>query len=93
MKEYSYGSAITEKVALGLDTENSWEINCEFAVDDAYRTAYNTKNKTIFQALPDGSYSFQDQMTLSPGTTNTELAVTINTDQLEPGDYLSLIHI
>lgn len=93
VKEYSYGSAITEKVALGLDTENSWEINCEFAVDDAYRTAYNTKNKTIFQALPDGSYSFQDQMTLSPGTTNTELAVTINTDQLEPGDYMLPIRI
>lgn len=93
VKEYSYGSAVTEKVALGLDTENSWEINCEFAVDDAYRTAYNTKNKTIFQALPDGSYSFQDQMTLSPGTTNTELAVTINTDQLEPGDYMLPIRI
>ena len=93
VKEYSYGSAITEKVALGLDTENSWEINCEFAVDDAYRTAYNTKNKTIFQALPDGSYSFQDQMTLSPGTTNTELAVTINPDQLEPGDYMLPIRI
>ena len=93
VKEYSYGSAVTEKVALGLDTENSWEINCEFAVDDAYRTAYNTKNKTIFQALPDGSYSFQDQMTLSPGTTNTELAVTINTDQLEPGDYMLSIRI
>ena len=93
VKEYSYGSAVTEKVALGLDTENSWEINCEFAVDDAYRTAYNTKNKTIFQALPDGSYSFQDQMTLSPGTTNTELAVTINTDQLEPGDYMLPISI
>ena len=93
VKEYSYGSAVTEKVALGLDTENSWEINCEFAVDDAYRTAYNTKNKTIFQALPDGSYSFQDQMTLSPGTTNTELAVTINADQLEPGDYMLTIRI
>lgn len=93
VKEYSYGSAVTEKVALGLDTENSWEINCEFAVDDAYRTAYNTKNKTIFQALPDGSYSFQDQMTLSPGTTNTELAVTINADQLEPGDYMLPIRI
>ena len=93
LQEYSYGSAVTEKVALGLDTENSWEINCEFAVDDAYRTAYNTKNKTIFQALPDGSYSFQDQMTLSPGTTNTELAVTINADQLEPGDYMLPIRI
>lgn len=93
VKEYSYGSAVTEKVALGLDTENSWEINCEFAVDDAYRTAYNTKNKTIFQALPDGSYSFQDQMTLSPGTTNTELAVTINADQLEPSDYMLPIRI
>ena len=32
-------------------------------------------------------------MTLSPGTTNTELAVTINTDQLEPGDYMLPIRI
>lgn len=93
VKEYSYGFAVAEKVTLGLDTENSWEISCEFGVDDAYRTAYNTKNKTIFQALPEGSYSFQDQMTLSPGTTTTELPVTINSDQLQPGDYMLPIRI
>lgn len=93
VKEYGYGTAISEKIAIGLDTENSWEIDCEFAVDDDYRTAYNTKNKTIFKALPEGTYSFEEQMTLSAGTTNTELGVTINADQLQPGDYMLPIRI
>ncbi len=49
VKEYSYGSAVTEKVALGLDTENSWEINCEFAVDDAYRTSIIQRIRLYFR--------------------------------------------
>lgn len=32
-------------------------------------------------------------MTLSPGTTTTELPVTINSDQLQPGDYMLPIRI
>lgn len=92
--EYNSGSAsVSEKIAMGLDTENSWDIDCEFEVDDAYRETYNTKNKTIFQSLPEGTYSFPNEMTLSSGTTNTELAVTINTDQLQPGDYMLPVRI
>lgn len=93
VKEYSYGTGVSAKVSLGLDTENSWDIDCKFEVDDAYRIAYNTKNKTIFRTLPAGTYSFPEDMTLSAGTTTTELGVTIKADQLEPGDYMLPIHI
>lgn len=93
VKEYGYGSAISENIAIGLDTDNSWNIDCAFVVDDAYRVNYNTKNKTLFKTLPEGSYSFDEQMTLSAGTTNTELGVTIHASQLQPGDYMLPIRI
>lgn len=93
VKEYSYGSAVSAKIAFGLDTENSWNIDCIFEKDDAYRVAYNLKNKTIFQSLPEGTYAFEKQMTLPSGTTTTELGVTIHADQLQPGDYMLPIRI
>lgn len=93
VKEYSYGAPISAKVALGLDTENSWDIDCTFDLDDTYRVAYNTKNKTIYQSLPEGTYSFGEQMTLPAGTTTTEIGVTIKADQLQPGDYMLPIRI
>ncbi|WP_278724524.1 BT_3987 domain-containing protein [Bacteroides finegoldii] len=88
VKDYNYGTGISEKIVLGLDTENSWNIDCTFNVVDTYREEYNTKNNTLFQTLPEGTYSFDGQMTLPSGTTNAELNVTINASQLQPGDYM-----
>lgn len=93
VKEYSYGAAISEKIALGLDTDNSWDIDCKFEVDDAYRVSYNTKNQTVFRTLPEGTYTLPEEMTLPSGKTTTELGVTIKADQLQPGDYMLPIRI
>lgn len=93
VKEYTAGTPISAKVSVGLDTENSWDIDCLFEVDDAYRVAYNTKNKTVFRNLAEGTYTFQGEMTLPSGTTTTDLDVTIKADQLQPGDYMLPIRI
>lgn len=95
VKAYTYGlvSAISEKIPFKLDTNNKWDIECGFMVNSEYINQYNTANKTSFQLLPENTYSFEQSMTLSNGTTNSELAVKIEGAQLKPGDYMLPIKI
>lgn len=95
VKAYTYGlvSAISEKVPFKLSTTNKWDIGCEFVVDKEYISQYNTANKTIFNVLPESTYSFEKSMTLPNGTTSSDLAVKIEGGQLQPGDYMLPIRI
>lgn len=90
LKEFTYGSVstISEKINIGLDTENKWDIEAQIGVDMNYVATYNTKNETVFQALPQGLYSMPESITFSNGITSSDLTVTINASQLEPGDYM-----
>lgn len=95
VKAYTYGlvSKISEKVPFKLDTNNKWDIECEFVVDNEYITQYNNTNGTIFQILPENSYSFASSMPLPNGTTETTLLVEVKGSQLQPGDYMLPIRI
>ena len=95
VKAYTYGlvSKISEKVPFKLDTNNKWDIECEFVVDNEYITQYNNTNGTIFQILPENSYSFASSMPLPNGTTETTLLVEVEGSQLQPGDYMLPIRI
>lgn len=86
---YSYGFASDSvSVAFGLDTDNSWEIECQFAADPDYVDTYNANNNTAYQLLPEGSYSFESVLTLPSSSNSTNLTVTIDGSGLTPGDYL-----
>lgn len=89
-KSYTYGlvSTISEKVPFKLDTDNKWDIECEFVIDNEYVNQYNNANGTIFQQLPENAYSFEGSMTLPNGTSNTDLVVKVEGTQLQPGDYM-----
>ncbi|WP_303011805.1 DUF1735 domain-containing protein [uncultured Bacteroides sp.] len=95
VKAYTYGlvSTISEKIPFKLDTSNKWDIECGFVVDNEYISQYNSANGTIFQELPENSYSFANSMTLPNGTTETNLAIEVKGEQLEPGDYMLPIRI
>lgn len=95
VKAYTYGlvSKISEKVPFKLDTNNKWDIECEFVVDNEYITQYNNINGTVFQILPENSYSFASSMPLPNGTTETTLLVEVKGSQLQPGDYMLPIRI
>ena len=95
VKAYTYGlvSKISEKVPFKLDTNNKWDIECEFVVDNEYITQYNNTNGTVFQILPENSYSFASSMPLPNGTTETTLLVEVKGSQLQPGDYMLHIRI
>ena len=95
VKAYNYGlvSKISEKVPFKLDTNNKWDIECEFVVDNEYITQYNNTNGTVFQILPENSYSFASSMPLPNGTTETTLLVEVKGSQLQPGDYMLPIRI
>ena len=95
VKAYTYGlvSKISEKVPFKLDTNNKWDIECEFVVDNEYITQYNNTNGTVFQILPENSSSFASSMPLPNGTTETTLLVEVKGSQLQPGDYMLPIRI
>ena len=86
---YTYGFGTqTVDVGFGLDTDNSWEIECQFAADPDYVDTYNAANNTAYQLLPEGSYSFESVLTLPSSSNSTNLTVTIDGSGLTPGDYL-----
>ena len=95
VRSFTYGlvSTISEKIPFKLDTSNKWDIECGFVVDNEYISQYNNTNGTIFQELPENSYSFAISMTLPNGTTETNLAIEVKGKQLEPGDYMLPIRI
>ena len=91
--DYGSVSTFTEKVKFGLDTDNKWDLECKFVVDKEYIAEYNADNGTHFKVLPEGTYTVPEMVTLPNGTTNMELEVTINGDQLVPGDYMLPVKI
>lgn len=95
VKAYTYGlvSKISEKIPFKLDTDNKWDIDCGFGVDNNYINNYNEANNTVFRLLPEGTYSFTNSMTLPNGTSEANLPVEIEGGQLEPGDYMLPIQI
>lgn len=91
---YTYGfSTQTVDVDFGLDTDNSWDIECQFAADPDYVDTYNRANNTTYQLLPEGNYSFESAVTLPNSSNSTNLTVTINGSGLTPGDYLLPIRL
>ena len=68
-------------------------MECKFVVDKEYIAEYNADNGTNFKVLPEGTYTVPEMVTLPNGTTNMELEVTINGDQLVPGDYMLPVKI
>lgn len=86
---YTYGFASASiEVSFGLDTDNSWDIECQFAADPGYVETYNAANGTAYSLLPEEYYSFEETVTLPSGSNSANLAVTVNGDGLYPGDYL-----
>jgi hypothetical protein len=95
LKSYTYGqvTGISEKIAIRLDTDNKWDLEWELEVDNSYVATWNAANNTLFNTLPQGSYSIPETMQLTPGTTTTQFAADISADRLQPGDYMLPIRI
>lgn len=97
VKEFPFGEvpSITEEIEIGLDTENKWELSCELGVETAdFITEYNEENGTVFQAMPEGSYSFAELLSLPAGTTTSKVSVTIDGSKFTtPGDYILPVKI
>ncbi|MDR0657692.1 MAG: DUF1735 domain-containing protein [Mediterranea sp.] len=95
LKNYNYGEIpdISEKIAIGLDMDNKWELEWELEVYNDYVAAYNAANNTVFRTLPQDSYTIPETMQLTNGTTTTQFTANINGGRLEPGDYMLPIRI
>ena len=91
---YTYGFGTqTVDVGFGLDTDNSWDIECQFAADPDYVNTYNTENNTAYLLLPEGSYSFESVQTLPSTSNSVNLTVTVDGSSLTPGDYMLPIRL
>ena len=91
---YTYGFGTqTVDVGFELDTDNSWDIECQFAADPDYVNTYNTENNTAYLLLPEGSYSFESVQTLPSTSNSVNLTVTVDGSSLTPGDYMLPIRL
>lgn len=97
VKEFLFGEvpSITEEIEIGLDTENKWDLSCELEIESAdFIADYNDENGTVFQMMPEGSYSFDELVSLPAGTTTSKLNVTIDGSKFTiPGDYMLPVKI
>ena len=95
VRQYTYGrvSDITENVSLGLSTDNQWNIDLGFGIDQDYIDRYNSQNGTVFQLVPEGMYDFPATMQLASGTTNADMTITVDGGSLQPGDYMLPVEI
>lgn len=95
VNEYTYGrvSDIDMKVPFRLDVTNMWDIEGKFGVNGGYIADYNAANGTTFKMLPENLFSFTEDFSLPVGTTEGELAVSVDGGALQPGDYLLPIQI
>ena len=62
-------------------------------VDEAYIAEYNEENGTVYQMLPEGTYTVPESVTLAAGITNSSISVAVSASALEPGDYMLPIRI
>lgn len=95
-EEYSFNSipaSITQTIEFGLDTDNRWEITCGLAVDEDYITTYNEENGTVYQMLPEGSYTLPESVVLPAGSTVASLELAIDGTQLSVGDYMLPVRV
>ena len=71
--QYNYGSApdLNKNIGIGLDTDNKWDITGQLVVDEAYIAEYNEENGTVYQMLPEGTYTVPESVTLAAGITKT----------------------
>lgn len=83
----------TAKIEFGLDTDNSWDIDCMFDVDPDFVAGYNAEHGTSFVVLPEKNYSFEKEITLSKEKKSIDLPVTINGNRLQPVDYLLPVRV
>lgn len=97
VKEFLFGEvpSIIEEIEIGLDTENKWDLSCELGVENTdFITEYNEENGTVFEMMPEGSYSFAESFSLPAGTTTSKLSVTIDGSKFTvPGDYMLPVKI
>lgn len=97
IREYKYESlsTFTERIELGLDVENKWELEWDLTIDEGYVASYNSANGTSFRLLPAEVYTLPagNKMSIAPGITTTKLEIPVNGTGLQPGDYLLPVRI
>ena len=93
-KQYGLVGTFAQEIPFGLDVENtSWDIACKFVVEPEYVDTYNAEHGTVFKALESNYVIESEQLEIPSGTTEMPLKVTIEGDNLEPGDYMLPIRL
>lgn len=95
MLNYTYGrvSTIEQNIPFRLDTENLWNIDCGFTIDESYVYDYNDQNSTNYAPVPTDKVTYSENVTLPAGSNSMNYTVNIEGGELIPGDYMLPIRI
>jgi len=78
----------TEKLTVGIDTENKWEVGCTLGIDESYITSYNNENGTNYDLLPADYYEMPADVKLTSGNNEATVSVKVKAGTLPAGDYI-----
>lgn len=86
--DYNALSDFTVELPFEINVDNTWDLECSFAVDGTYIDDYNRSNSTQFSMLPDGTYAMPETVMLPNGVSSSNLEIEIAGSSLMPGDYM-----
>ena len=78
----------TEKLSLGIDTDNKWDIECKLGIDESYINTYNKKNGTSYELLPADYYEMPAGVKLNSGSNDVLASIKVKASTLPAGDYI-----
>lgn len=88
--DFTTGVFVTS-VPFGLLTvDNMWNIHATFAVDKAYVSAYNLEHGTNYQFPAEGTYAFDEQVSLAANEQETSVNISISDFQGKKSGYFML---
>ena len=76
--DYTSGTFVTSVPFGLLEVTNKWDINATIKVDKNYVKEYNNNNNTNYQIPADGSYSIDENVTLSSNMQNVSINISIS---------------
>lgn len=86
--EKSNAADYTEKLSLGIDTDNKWDIECTLGIDESYINTYNKMNGTTYELLPAEYYEMPASVKLTSGSNDALASIKVKAASLPAGDYI-----
>lgn len=90
---YRESNVFVQKVSIGLNTDNKWNLNCSLGIDESYISTYNQENGTNFILLDPSYYTLPASVEISETSSTADVEINVDPTELNPGEYMIPVKI